>query len=162
MLAMIWKMHWRNTGPCRKADQVLAMWVSAPHNLRASLRGAAPRNVAFQQRLQSPNLTPRPEEQGVGAASPQSSAGRYASHKRTCRYLYRVTASQVCGRMSTQILSKRSGARFDVLGLPTQVAVEQLRFARVGQKTASRLDAYKRSSRLFGYISAHRFLAGSR
>src|SRR5258708_7570418 len=54
--------------------------------------------------------------------------------KPTCRYLYRVTASQVCGRMSTQILSKRSGARFDVLGLPTQVAVEQLRFARVGQK----------------------------
>jgi len=29
-------------------------------------------------------------------------------------------------------------------------------------ETASRLDAYKRSSRLFGYISAHRFLAGSR
>src|SRR5580692_11466546 len=30
------------------------------------------------------------------------------------------------------------------------------------RETASRLDAYKRSSRLFGYISAHRFLAGSR
>ena len=29
-------------------------------------------------------------------------------------------------------------------------------------ETASRLDAYKRSSRLFGYISAHRFLAGFR
>ena len=27
-------------------------------------------------------------------------------------------------------------------------------------ETASRLDAYKRSSRLFGYISGHRFLAG--
>src|ERR1700674_4392142 len=44
----------------------------------------------------------------------------------TCRYLYRVTASQVCGRMSTQILSKRSGARFDVLGLATQVASKEL------------------------------------
>src|ERR1700676_3291148 len=47
-------------------------------------------------------------------------------HMPTCRYLYRVTASQVCGRMSTQILSKRSGARFDVLGLPTQVAPQKL------------------------------------
>ena len=62
--------------------------------------------------------------------------------------------------VSTQILSKRSGARFDVLGLPTQVAVEQLR--PEWAETASRLDAYKRSSRLFGYISAHRFLAGFR
>ena len=51
----------------------------------------------------------------------------------TCRYLYRVTASQVCGRMSTQILSKRSVARFDVLGLPTQVAVEQLRSPGLGR-----------------------------
>src|ERR1700688_2292956 len=56
-----------------------------------------------------------------------------AFHKPTCRYLYRVTASQVCGRMSTQILSKRSGARFDVLGLPTQVAVEQLRLPELGR-----------------------------
>jgi hypothetical protein len=46
---------------------------------------------------------------------------------------YRVTASQVCGRMSAQILSKRSGARFDVLGLPTQVAVEQLRLPELGR-----------------------------
>jgi hypothetical protein len=44
---------------------------------------------------------------------------------------YRVTA--VCGRMSAQILSKRSGARFDVLGLPTQVAVEQLRLPELGR-----------------------------
>jgi hypothetical protein len=53
--------------------------------------------------------------------------------KPTCRYLYRVTASQVCGRMSTQTLSKRSGARFDVLGLRTQVTVEQLRLPELGR-----------------------------
>src|ERR1700676_5580335 len=113
-------------------------------------------------------------------------------HMPTCRYLYRVTASQVCGRMSTQILSKRSGARFDVLGLATQVASKELpsqdaemawqntssfplcpghrpgptllnnSVCQSWAETASRLDAYKRSSRLFGYISAHRFLAGFR
>src|ERR1035438_4760255 len=89
-------------------------------------------------------------------------SSKITSNKPTCRYLYRVTASQVCGRMSTQILSKRSGARFDVLGLPTQVALLNNSVCQSWAETASRLDAYKRSSRLFGYISAHRFLAGFR
>ena len=87
--------------------------------------------------------------------------GRFRYSTKACRYLYRVTASQVCGRMSTQILSKRSGARFDVLGLPTQVLLNNS-VCQSWAETASRLDAYKRSSRLFGYISAHRFLAGFR
>jgi hypothetical protein len=59
---------------------------------------------------------------------------RKAGAMPTCRYLSRVTASQVGGRMSTQILSKRSGARLDVPGWHTQVAVEQLRLPELGQK----------------------------
>ena len=44
--------------------------------------------------------------------------GRFTDSTKACRYLYRATASQVCGRMSAQILSKRSGARFDVSDCP--------------------------------------------
>lgn len=76
-------------------------------------------------------LEDRSSETGMAPfMRPDGVAARKRCAMPTCRYLYRVTASQVCGGMSTQILSKRSGASFDVLGLPTQTTP----FARVGQK----------------------------